>query len=154
MDLQEPFREKYKDVPLKEASKFYYGEGNAMSRVLQKMQEGIDQAGAVYDGIKDRYDDPHVAIFIDQDNYQITFSIAEYDDEVYGPSDDSELFFSYEVGEVMAEALVLMQMMQDSNHSTGINQATNNWAEDLDFEHFGEFTMNVDISDSWGYIDY
>lgn len=154
MDLREQFREKYKDVELKEAAKHYYGDGNAMSRVLKRMQEGIDAAAELYADIKDRFEDPHVMVFIDQDNYQVTFSVAEYDEEECGPSEDSEQFFTYEVGAEMAEALVLMQMMQDSNFSTGINQATNNWAEDLNLECLGEFTTNVDVTDSWGYIEY
>jgi hypothetical protein len=47
-----------------------------------------------------------------------------------------------------------MQMMEDSNYSTGINQATNNWIEDIDFSDIGEFDEDYSVADQYDYIDY
>ncbi|MFV0393527.1 MAG: hypothetical protein ACK5LC_03885 [Coprobacillaceae bacterium] len=40
-----------------------------------------------------------------------------------------------------------MQIMNDSLHSTGMSQATNNWIEDLNFENLGEIGFNLTIAD-------
>lgn len=153
MDLQKKYEEKYKDVDLKDASSHYYGDGNAMDRVLAEMQDGIDSAVTEYEKVKGNYDSPHVLIFINQDSYKISFSIAVYDEDEDEYTEEAQ-FFSHSVGEAMAEALVLMQMMEDSDVSTGISQAVNNWAEDLDLSGFGEFDSDYSISDSWELIDY
>lgn len=153
MDLKRKYQEKYKDLDLEDASGEYYGTGNAMNRVLAGLQEGIDKAVVEFETIKGKYEDPHVNINICQDEYEITFSIAKYDEDEYEYI-DGVLFYRHLVGEPMAEALVLMQMMEDSGISTGISQATNNWVEDLNFAGFGEFDSDYSVSDNWGFVEY
>lgn len=153
MDIGKKYEEKYKEVALEDASSYYYGDGNAMDQALAEMQDGINKAAAEYANIRGRYDDPHVNINICQDRYEITFHIATYDDDEFEYV-AAELFYRHPVGEAMAEALVLMQMMEDSGTSTGVSQTVNNWVEDLNFSGFGEFDLEYSISDSWDLIDY
>jgi len=152
----EKFKEKYKNVELSEASSFYYGTGNAMDRVLAEMQEGIDRAVELVDEMKEESEEEiHVDVYIDQENLKIQFFTSEYDEEEYVYGLNEKLFHEHIVGDAMAEAMVLMEMMGESGTSTGIRQAINNWVEDLDFEGFGEeLGEDYDVSDSYGAVDY
>jgi len=153
MDLAKKLEEKYKDVPLEDASQHYYGDGNVMSQLLTNMQDGIDQAGEIFLALENKPDPYHVSIYINQNNTSIQFSIDEFDEEEEEWA-NSRVFFTHQVGNIMTEALFVMQMMEDSGTSTGISQATNNWIEDLDFDVFGEFSSDYDISDWDEHIEY
>lgn len=150
-ELENKYKEKYKEVALTEASDYYYGTENAMDRVLAELQNGINTAATKYEGIKENYEKPHVYVFINQDTLEIAFFIAKYEDFQQKP--DIE-FYRHYVGEPMVEAMVLMQMMEDSLQSTGINHATNNWVEDLDFDALGEFEGDFTIGDQYEFIEY
>ena len=135
--LEKKYEEKYKDLDNEDASSLYYDDGNAMDCVLGELQEGIDKAIEKYGKIKSDYEDPSVEIYIDEDNYEISFSI------------DDDVFYTHFVGESMADALVLTGKMEESGTSTGISQAINNWAEDLSFSGLG----NYHVSDSWDLLE-
>ena len=153
-NLIKQYEEKYKNVDLKDFSSYYYGSGNVMDKVLNKMQEGIDKAAEIYAPIKENGSEMNVIVDIDEDNYKMVFSYAEYDEEIYGPSEDSTKFYEFLVGEPMVEALFVMKKMDESNFSTGLSQAINNWVEDLNFDSLGEFTEDVQVSDTWSFIEY
>lgn len=130
------YEEKYKDIEDSKAGSYYYGKDNAMHRVLHQLQKGINLARIKYRQVRENYNEPVVDILIDEDNYEITFSINE------------EEFYRYNV-DTMEEALVLMQKMDNSGMSASIGQTINNWAEDLNFKGFGE----CKISDSWSLLE-
>lgn len=153
LELEKKYKEKYKDVELVDASKHYYGTGNAMDRVIEEMNEAVKTAAEKFEEVKGNYDEPHMRIFINQDTLEMVFSSAKFDEDEYEWVSDKEVYRHF-VGEAMAEALVLMQMMEDSDYSTGINQATNNWIEDIDFSDIGEFDEDYSVADQYDYIDY
>ncbi len=140
--LRARYVKEYEDVEDEDASSYYYGEGNAMSRLLITMQTGIDEARAKYeersgfsssDDVSVGHGDDDVEIYINEDKLELEFSMGE------------NVFFRYSVGAPMAEALVLMEKMDDSGMSTSMGQAINNWVEDLNFSGFGMYS----VSDSW-----
>lgn len=152
----EKFKEKYKNVDPNDASKFYYGEeDDTMGRVLGEMQTGIENAVTEFEKIKKDAvnSNLHINIYIDQSNLKIIFSVSEYSKEK-GSYIHEKQFSEHFVGEAMAEALVVMELMEESDYSTPVSQAVNNWVEDLNFDGFGTFGMDYDISDSYGCIDY
>lgn len=140
--LREKYEAKYKDIDDEDASKYYYGDGNAMDNVLGEMQEGINKAAIKYRKIKDSYPNAHVSVYIDENKLEISFSLGNKD------------FYCHPIGEAMVEALVIMEKMEESGMSTGISQAINNWAEDLGFGGLGE----CNVTDAWdmleGFSDY
>lgn len=158
VELEKKFEEKYKDVELVDAAKYYYGnthdEKKAMIRLIIEMDKAVEVAANKFEEIKENYENPHMYIFINQDTLEMIFSIAKYDDEENDGWIPVKEVHRHYVGEAMAEALVLMHMMDESKQSTGIRQAINNWIEDIDFSDFGEFDEDYSISDEWELIQY
>ena len=156
-ELESFFKEKYKDVPDNEAGKHYYSpypgdpEG-AMDRVLGDLQGGLNKAAKKWKKIKADYESPLINIYINEDGYTIDFAVSHAErDEDEGDFDEEEYeFYTHYIGESMAEALVLMQKMDNSGTSTPLSQALCNWAEDL---RLGLFGCEYIVSDSWGMIE-
>lgn len=140
--LIKKYQEKYRDIDDEDASKYYYGDGNAMDQVLGEMQAGINKAADKYGKIQANHSNERVTVHIDEDKLEMRFILGK------------NVFYCHPIGEPMAEALVVMEKMEESGVSTGISQAINNWAEDLGFDGLGE----CNVTDTWdmleGFSDY
>jgi len=157
----EKFEKKYKGMSSEELSKCYYhgseDEDSVMGDLLSEMEDAIDDAVEIVDEMKENSDEEiHVDVFIDQENLKIQFFTSEFDEEACEYSLNRKLFHEHIIGEPMAEAMFLIEKLQESGR-TGMRQAINNWVADLadNLRGFGdELGGDYDISDSYGAIDY
>lgn len=150
--LEYKYKEKYSNVSLEEASKYYYGEENAKDRLLEEMQTVLECVKEQFDELKENYEEPHVLMFINQDNLEVVYSMANYDEE-YDEWIESEEIINHYVGKYMMEALVLMQMMNDNEKSAEeLDQLIIEWLENLDFGEIKNYGLSV--RDEWDMIDY